>query len=76
MGEVPARRFPMVAREEEETVDNPHRHVTVSRGARGWEVCERHDDRVVRVAHYTDWHRVERAVHVFEWRNRPDAPKP
>lgn len=60
----------------EGTAENPHRQVTVSRGARGWEVCERQDDRVVRVSYYTDWHRVERALHVFELRNKPDPQKP
>jgi hypothetical protein len=58
----------------ERTDDGNPRQVTVSRSARGWEVCERHADRVVRLSYYTDWHRVERAVHVFELRNRP-APR-
>lgn len=39
----------------------PHR-VTVTHGAHGWEVMERHGNDVVRRASYTDWHRVERAV--------------
>ena len=31
----------------------------------GWEVREEHDSRVIRSAHYTDWHRVERARMTF-----------
>lgn len=31
----------------------------------GWEVSEEQDSRVVRQAHYQDWHRVERARRVF-----------
>jgi hypothetical protein len=30
-------------------------------GASGWEVRDEQDERVIRRAHYTDWHRVERA---------------
>lgn len=35
-------------------------------GRSGWEVREEIDSRVVRVAHYFDWHRVERARRQFE----------
>jgi hypothetical protein len=31
----------------------------------GWEVREEQDSRVVRQVHYTDWHRVERALSVI-----------
>jgi hypothetical protein len=31
----------------------------------GWEVREEQDDRVLKQVRYTDWHRVERAVSVF-----------
>ena len=31
----------------------------------GWEVSDVEDERVLRYVHYTDWHRVERAVTVF-----------
>ena len=31
----------------------------------GWRVVERADSAVVREAHYTDWHRVERARRAF-----------
>jgi len=27
----------------------------------GWEIREEHDDRIIRVVRYVDWHRVERA---------------
>jgi hypothetical protein len=32
----------------------------------GWEVREERDDRLVRRTRYTDWHRVELAMQVFE----------
>ncbi|HUF48036.1 MAG TPA: hypothetical protein VMM93_09475 [Vicinamibacterales bacterium] len=48
------------------TEDGQLQRFTVTRSDRGWEVCERHDERVVRTSHYDDWHRVERAVQVFE----------
>lgn len=35
------------------------------RGRDGWEVREEQDDRVLKQIHYTDWHRVERALSVF-----------
>jgi len=31
----------------------------------GWEVKEEQDSQIVRSAHYTDWHRVERARMAF-----------
>lgn len=31
----------------------------------GWDVREEQDSRVIRQAHYTDWHRVERARRAF-----------
>jgi len=43
---------------------------TVSRCEQGWEVREQRDERVIREARYSDWHRVERAVQIFEWRGR------
>jgi hypothetical protein len=39
---------------------------TVTRGQVGWDVREERDSHVVRTATYTDWHRVERAIRVFE----------
>jgi hypothetical protein len=40
--------------------------VTVTRSHSGWDVREERDDTVVRHANYTDWHRVERAIFLFE----------
>jgi hypothetical protein len=35
------------------------------RGQAGWEVRDEQDDRVLKHMHYTDWHRVERTLSVF-----------
>jgi len=32
----------------------------------GWEVRDVQDDQVLKQAHYTDWHRVERARSMFQ----------
>jgi hypothetical protein len=40
--------------------------VTITRSDAGWVVREERDDRVVRDINYTDWHRVERAIQMFE----------
>ena len=51
----------------EYTQDGHVARLSVSRGSdAGWEVREERDDRVVRRARLTDWHRVERALQVFE----------
>ena len=34
-------------------------------GLEGWEVREEQDDRVLKQICYTDWHRVERALSIF-----------
>jgi hypothetical protein len=34
-------------------------------GPSGWEVRDEHDNRVLKHVHYTDWHRVERALSMF-----------
>jgi len=34
-------------------------------GAAGWEVRDEQDDRVLKNVRYTDWHRVERALNMF-----------
>ncbi len=34
-------------------------------GESGWEVRDVQDEHVLRQVHYTDWHRVERAVNIF-----------
>jgi len=45
---------------------------TVTRGSAGWDVREERDDHVVRKVNYQDWHRVERAMHVFELARRSE----
>lgn len=42
------------------------RFVIARAGALGWEVREEEDSRIVRTAHYTDWHRVERARAIID----------
>lgn len=43
------------------------RRFTISdAGDAGWEVREEQDSRVIWRRRYTDWHRVERAMQVFE----------
>jgi hypothetical protein len=44
----------------------PADSITVTKSPDGWEVSETHDATLVRTHHYSDWHRVERAVQVFE----------
>ena len=45
---------------------NHTRRFTISsRGREGWEIRDQQDDRVLKQAHYTDWHRVERARNMF-----------
>lgn len=43
---------------------------TLLRGRLGWDVREERDNKVVRRVNYTDWHRVERALHAFELSQR------
>jgi hypothetical protein len=40
--------------------------VTVERDQVGWQLREERDNTVVRHMHYSDWHRVERAIRSFE----------
>ena len=40
--------------------------VSVTRVEAGWDVRAERDQATVRQAHYSDWHRVERAVLAFE----------
>jgi hypothetical protein len=49
--------------------------VTITRSNEGWDVREERDDQVVRTARYTDWHRVERAMWIFEVRNAASKPE-
>jgi hypothetical protein len=54
----------------EQSASSQPKRVTVVRGPIGWEVREEREGQVVRSSHYTDWHRVERAL------ARHDAPAP
>jgi hypothetical protein len=47
--------------------DAHHRRCVVTRDGSGWKVREEEGMRVVREMHHTDWHRVERALHLFEY---------
>jgi hypothetical protein len=40
--------------------------ITLTKSHTGWDLREERDDTVVKRAHYSDWHRVERAIQVFE----------
>jgi hypothetical protein len=51
----------------EPELQNPARAITVAKSTEGWEVRETNNSTVVRSRKYTDWHRVERAVQVFEF---------
>ena len=44
--------------------------VNVTRDLTGWEVREERSTGDVRVAHYSDWHRVERALRTIEFDRR------
>ncbi len=48
------------------TTDGHTDLLEVRSSAQGWEVRETRDSAVVRTKRYSDWHRVERAVLVFE----------
>jgi hypothetical protein len=52
----------------------PHKRLTVHRGKVGWELREEVDSRIVRTATLRDWHRVERALAVFELEIEGEAP--
>ena len=59
------------------------RFVVSEAGGDGWEIREEQDSKVVRRVHYTDWHRVERALSAITrrvseleeagWRSRVEA---
>ncbi len=42
--------------------------LVVTKNSDGWEVRETHDRAVIRTQQYRDWHRVERAMQVFDLR--------
>lgn len=41
-------------------------HFVIKRDVTGWDVCEEEDSTIIHRAHHHDWHRVERAVRLFE----------
>jgi len=43
---------------------------SVTRSGAGWEVREEYEHEVIRTATYRDWHRVERAMELFERKRR------
>lgn len=55
------------------TTDGHTDALEVTSNAQGWEVRETRDSAVVRTQRYSDWHRVERAVQVFERREATAA---
>jgi hypothetical protein len=63
----------MVTREH--TLSGHTRRFTVTRGTVGWEVREEQDSQTVRLTTYRDWHRVERALQMFDvdMRDRADV---
>jgi hypothetical protein len=42
--------------------------LVVFRSDRGWELHEERDQRVIKMTRHSDWHRVERAIQLFERR--------
>ena len=52
------------------------KRVTITRSNAGWALREENDDRVVRAINYTDWHRVERAIQMFELTCQDVVPTP
>ncbi len=50
----------------ERTTSGHTEMLIVTKTANGWEVRETHDRTVVRRQEYSDWHRVERALQVFD----------
>jgi hypothetical protein len=53
--------------------DGHTKRLTITRSGDGWEVREEHDSQMVRKAHYSDWHRVERARAIFALHGRVAA---
>jgi len=50
----------------ERVQDGQTQKLMVTKNEVGWHVREEHDSQVVKSADYTDWHRVERAMYVFD----------
>ncbi|HUL73264.1 MAG TPA: hypothetical protein VLT86_09185 [Vicinamibacterales bacterium] len=51
---------------EERTTPDKSRRITIRSTAAGWEVRKERDGREVSRVTYLDWHRVERALQLFE----------
>lgn len=54
----------------ERVQDGRTEKLMVTKNDVGWHVREEHDSHVVKSADYTDWHRVERAMYVFDLRTQ------
>jgi hypothetical protein len=46
----------------QEFVHDARTRIILTRDLEGWELREERDHTVVKLTHYTDWHRVERAL--------------
>ena len=46
--------------------------ITIVRDETGWKASVEQDKRIVETVHYTDWHRVERAIEVFSLEHAAD----
>ena len=57
------------------TTEGHTTRVTVTRSEDGWTLVEERDRQRVRDVHYSDWHRVERAMQSFELEGRHYSTK-
>jgi len=57
----------------ERTTSGHTETLVITKNAHGWEVRETHDRAVVRTQQYSDWHRVERALQVFDLQGLSDT---
>jgi hypothetical protein len=55
------------------TYDGHKIRFTITPGHAGWDVRQERDNTLVRTTNYRDWHRVERAIQIFEWSHRQPA---
>jgi hypothetical protein len=65
------RRIPMMSRQFRQ--GSHVFRLVVFRNGQGWEVHEECDWKVIRMTRYSDWHRVERAIRLFEQRKDAKA---
>lgn len=56
----------------ERIADGRTETLIVTKTDNGWQIRETHDRQVVRTQEYRDWHRVERALQVFDLQGQPD----